>query len=73
MSLIWSKNVSGVQYEVRSAGSSKRLYTNGVFHSQYNPVQKITGHVWDLLMIPAFFYPQNTIKKVLVLGGKSVV
>lgn len=68
MSLIWSKNVSGVQYEVRSAGNSKRLYTNGVFHSQYNPVQKITGHVWDLLMIPAFFYPQNTIRKVLVLG-----
>jgi len=68
MSLIWSKKVSGVQYEVRSAGSSKRLYTDGVFHSQYNPKQKITGHVWDLLMIPAFFYPENKIKRVLVLG-----
>jgi len=68
MSLIWSKKVSGVQYEVRSAGSSMRLYTDGVFHSQYNPKQKLTGHVWDLLMIPAFFYPKNTIKRVLVLG-----
>jgi len=68
MSLIWSKKVSGVQYEVRSAGSSMRLYTDGVFHSQYNPKQKLTGHVWDLLMIPAFFYPENTIKRVLVLG-----
>jgi len=68
MALIWSKQVSGVRYEVRSAGSSKRLYTDGVFHSQYNPKQVITGHVWDLLMIPAFFYPENTIKRVLVLG-----
>lgn len=68
MALVWSKQVSGVGYEVRSAGSSKRLYTDGVFHSQYNPKQLLTGHVWDLLMIPAFFYPQNTIKRVLVLG-----
>jgi len=68
MALIWSKQVSGVQYEVRSAGNSMRLYTDGVFHSQYNPKQILTGHVWDLLMIPAFFYPENTIKRVLVLG-----
>ena len=68
MALIWSKQVSGVKYEVRSAGNSVRLYTNGVFHSQYNPKQILTGHVWDLLMIPAFFYPQKTIKRVLVLG-----
>jgi len=68
MALIWSKQVSGVRYEVRSAGSSKRLYTDGVFHSQYNPKQMLTGHVWDLLMVPAFFYPKNTIKRVLVLG-----
>ncbi len=68
MALVWSKQVSGVQYEVRSAGKSIRLYTDGVFHSQYNPEQILTGHVWDLLMIPAFFYPENTIKRVLVLG-----
>jgi len=68
MALIWSKKVSGVQYEIRSAGNSVRLYTDGVFHSQYNPRHILTGHVWDLLMIPAFFYPQYTIKRVLVLG-----
>lgn len=68
MALVWHKNVSGVQYEVRSAGKSMRLYTDGVFHSQYNPEHILTGHVWDLLMIPAFFYPENTIKRVLVLG-----
>ncbi len=68
MALIWQKKQLGVQYEVRTAGSSVRLYTDGVFHSQYNPKKILTGHVWDLLMIPAFFYPKNTIKRVLVLG-----
>lgn len=60
--------MSGVQYEVRSAGNSRRLYTDGVFHSQYNPYQLITGYVWDLLMLPAFFYSPDKIKRVLVMG-----
>ncbi len=68
MAIIWSRRLSGVQYEVRSAGNSLRLYTDGVFHSQYNPYRLITGHVWDLLMLPAFFYPANTIRRVLVMG-----
>lgn len=68
MAIIWSRRLSGVQYEVRSAGNSLRLYTDGVFHSQYNPGRLITGHVWDLLMLPAFFYPANKIKRVLVMG-----
>ena len=68
MALIWTKKVSGVCYEVRSAGKSIRLYTDGVFHSQYNSRQILTGHVWDLLMIPAFFLPEHSVKRVLVLG-----
>lgn len=68
MALLWHKKVSDVSYEVRTAGNSLRLYTDGVFHSQYNPKQLLTGHVWDLLMIPAFFYPKYSIKRVLVLG-----
>lgn len=68
MAIIWHKHLAGVSYEVRSAGNSLRLYTDGVFHSQYNPRQLLTGHVWDLLMLPAFFYPQEKIKRVLVLG-----
>jgi spermidine synthase len=68
MAVVWHKKKSGVNYEVRSAGRSMRLYTDGVFHSQYNPQQILTGHVWDLLMLPAFFYPENKIQKVLVLG-----
>ncbi len=75
MAIVWSKKVAETRYEVRSAGSPLRLYTDGVFHSQYNPEQLLTGHVWDLLMLPAFFYPKNTIKRVLVLGvgGGAVV
>jgi len=68
MALIWSKRAAGVQYELRSAGNSLRLYTDGVFHSQYNSTQMLTGHVWDLLMVPAFFYAPHAIKRVLVLG-----
>ncbi|VAW61967.1 hypothetical protein MNBD_GAMMA09-890 [hydrothermal vent metagenome] len=68
MAIVWSKKAAGTLYEVRSAGNSLRLYTDGVFHSQYNASQLLTGHVWDLLMLPAFFYSPNTIKRVLVLG-----
>lgn len=68
MALVWSKTSAGTFYEIRSAGNSLRLYTDGVFHSQYNPGQLLTGHVWDLLMLPAFFYPRQKIKRVLVMG-----
>jgi len=57
---------------VRSAGYSLRLYTDGVFHTQYNPGNPLTGHIWDLLMLPAFFYEPDTIKRVLVLGVGGV-
>ncbi|MFW2373692.1 MAG: spermidine synthase [Gammaproteobacteria bacterium] len=68
MALLWQKKNNDRLYEVRSAGNSIRLYTNGVFHTQYNPQQPLTGHVWDLLMLPALFYPALTIHRVLVLG-----
>ena len=75
MAIIWDKQINGTHYEVRSAGRTRRLYSNGVFHSQYNPHSPITGSVWDLLMLPAFFYPADTVKRVLVLGvgGGTVV
>jgi spermidine synthase len=74
LALLWHKQVGDRRYEVRSAGNSRRLYTNGVFHSQYNPRHAVTGSVWDLLMLPAFFAPQ-TDRRVLVLGvgGGAVV
>ena len=75
MAIIWHKTVQGVRYEIRGAGKTLRLYTNGVFHSQYNPNQLLTGGVWDLLMLPALFYSPEQIKRVLVLGvgGGAVI
>ena len=68
MAIIWQKTINNTRYEVRAAGQTRRLYTDGVFHSQYNPDHAVTGGVWDVLMLPAFFYPQNTLQRVLVLG-----
>ena len=75
MAIVWQKKVKGTLYEVRKAGNSTRLYTDGVFHSQFNPDHPITGSVWDLLMLPAFFQPQGKVRRVLVLGvgGGSVL
>ena len=75
MALLWSKKAGRVNYEIRAAGNSLRLYTDGVFHSQYNPNNPITGSVWDLLFLPAFFLDPGQIKRVLVLGvgGGAVI
>lgn len=75
MSLLWEKRAGGTHYQVRQAGRSLRLYTNGVFHSQYNPRRPITGSVWDLLWLPAFFYPCGELRRILVLGvgGGAVI
>ncbi|TNF36075.1 MAG: methyltransferase domain-containing protein [Gammaproteobacteria bacterium] len=68
MALVWQKQTKHTRYEVRSAGRTFRLYTNGVFHTQYNPTHAATGYVWDLLMLPALFFQPQTIQRVLVLG-----
>jgi spermidine synthase len=75
MAVLWQKTVDGRNYQVRSAGQTRRLYTDGVFHSQFNPANPISGSVWDLLMIPAFFYPPGRLRRVLVLGvgGGAVI
>lgn len=75
MALLWERRVDGTLYQVRSAGRTRRLYTNGVFHSQYNPVRPVTGSVWDLLLLPAFFYAPGELRRVLVLGvgGGAVI
>ncbi len=75
MAVVWQKTVNGCDYQVRTAGSSVRLYTDGVFHSQYNPLRPVGGGVWDLLMLPAFFYRAGGIRRVLVLGvgGGAVI
>ena len=75
MGIIWETRQGDTHYEVRSAGGSRRLYTNGVFHSQYNPNNPITGNVWDLLLLPVFFYQPGEIKRILMLGvgGGAVI
>lgn len=75
MAVIWTRTTSDAHFEVRRAGRSIRLYTNGVFHSQYNPANPIAGTVWDLLLLPAFFHPSGTIRHALVLGvgGGAVI
>ena len=75
MAILWQKTIKNTRYEVRTAGKTLRMYTDGVFHSQYNPEHEVTGGVWDILMLPAFFYPDESIQRVLVLGvgGGAVI
>ena len=65
MAVIWQKHVEGKCYEVRAAGHTRRLYTDGVFHSQYNPRHSLTGNVWDLLSLPSFFLQQRQLQRAL--------
>jgi hypothetical protein len=76
MALVWEKVVRRKHYKVTRAGASTRLYTNGVFHSQYNPNEPISGNLWDLLFVPAFMHLQpEGLRRVLVLGvgGGAVI
>ena len=75
MAVIWAKTKNETHFEVRRAGRSVRLYTNGVFHSQYNPSNPISGTVWNLLFLPAFLRPPGAIRRALVLGvgGGAVI
>lgn len=75
MAVLWQQRVGTTLYEVRTAGNTRRLYSNGVLHSQYNEQRPVTGNVWDLLLLPAFLAEAGTIRRVLVLGvgGGAVI
>ena len=76
MAVIWKKITHDKTYEVRTAGNSVRLYTNGVFHTQYNPKRPFSGQVWDLLSLPSlFFTDRQSPTRVLILGvgGGAVI
>ncbi|MCO1334964.1 methyltransferase domain-containing protein [Microbulbifer sp. OS29] len=68
MALLWQRQVDGTHYQVRNHGASVRLYSNGVFHSQWNPRDPLKGSLWELLLLPAFFLPENRLNSVLILG-----
>lgn len=76
MAIIYSKNEGDHHYEVRQAGNSIRLYTNGVFHSQWNTSRPLAGQLWDLLFLPALYsekFPYLTRCLVLGVGGGAVI
>lgn len=75
MALIWEHTAGKRRYEIRTAGRSIRLYTNGVLHTQYHPQVVFNGGVWDLLGLPALWHPDRHLAGVLLLGlgGGAVV
>lgn len=68
MSIVWQTERDGTLYSLRSHGQSLRLYTNGVFHSQWNPTRPFAGGIWDCLSLPALYRPPDSVAKVLLLG-----
>lgn len=75
MAVVWSAGRNGVVYEVRQQGLTRRLYANGVQHSEFHPHRLVTGSVWDLLWLPALLSEPGTLQRVLVLGlgGGSLI
>ena len=75
MALIWARTAGRHRYEIRRAGRSIRLYTNGVLHSQYHPGLLFGGGVWDLLGLPALWSRDTRLSGILLLGlgGGAVV
>lgn len=68
MTLLWETLQAGTHYSVRSAGQSVRLYSNGVFHSQWNPTRPFAGAVWDCLSLPCLYQAPAQCQRVLLLG-----
>lgn len=75
MALVWQHTAGGRRYEIRRAGRTMRLYTNGVLHTQYHPGYIFGGGVWDLLGLPALWRAQTPLSGILLLGlgGGAVV
>ncbi len=68
MATLWKQQTKKGLLEVRSAGNTRRLYCNGVLHTQYNPESPLTGDVWDSMALAPAFAPPKSIQRVLVLG-----
>jgi hypothetical protein len=67
VALLWHLDSGGTRYEVRSHGATRRLYTDRVFHSAWNPKTGLTGRVWDLFL-PAAMARHELPARILVLG-----
>lgn len=67
VALLWRLDSGGTRYEVRSHGATRRLFSDGVFHSAWNPRTGLTGRAWDLFLPAAFTLPIPP-RRILVLG-----
>lgn len=67
MAILWREQIGGTLYEVRGHGATRRLVSDGVFHSGWNPRHGLTGRAWDLFLPAAFALPAPP-ARVLVLG-----
>ena len=75
MSIRFETRVGGTDYSVRQAGGSLRLYSNGVFHSQWNPARPFAGGIWDCLSLPSLYRERSATRRILLLGvgGGAVI
>ena len=75
MTTLWEHTEGGTLYSVRQSGASIRLYSNRVFHSQWNPNKPFAGGVWDCLSLPALYRPIDSLPRILLLGvgGGAVI
>lgn len=75
MSVLWEHQTQDTHYSVRQSGASIRLYSNRVFHSQWNPDKPFAGGVWDCLSLPVFYRPEQDTQRILLLGvgGGAVI
>lgn len=75
MTLLWEHQTADTHYSVRRSGASIRLYSNRVFHSQWNPDRPFAGGVWDCLSLPVLYRPVERTRRVLLLGvgGGAVI
>lgn len=75
MTIVWELTENGTLYSVRQAGESVRLYSNRVFHSQWNPQRPMAGAVWDCLSLPSLYRPQSSLHHgaLLGVGGGAVL
>jgi hypothetical protein len=68
VALLWRLDSGGTRYEVRGHGATRRLLSDGVFHSAWNPRAGLTGRVWDLFLVAAFALGTPP-ARILVLGA----
>jgi len=75
VTIVWELTENGTLYSVRQAGESVRLYSNRVFHSQWNPERPMAGAVWDCLSLPSLYRPQHVLRRgaLLGVGGGAVL